>query len=68
MLLQLGECQVFFCIKETLKGFWFAFPYETLSRLYQLVQFVRCWQIFPELNSKRLHQSSGREKESRCLV
>ena len=34
----------------------------------QLVQFVKCWQIFLELNSKRLYQSSGKEKESRCLV
>ena len=38
-------------------------------RLFQLVQFVKCWQVFPELNSKRLYQSSGEEeKESRCLV
>ena len=29
-------------------------------------QFVKRWQIFPELNSKRLYQSSGKEKESRC--
>ena len=41
---------------------------QTLSRLFQLVQFVKCWQIFLELNSKRLYQSSGKEKESRCLV
>ena len=31
-------------------------------------QFVKRWQIFPELNSKRLYQSSGKEKESRCLA
>ena len=36
--------------------------------IFQLVQFVKCWQIFLELNSKRLYQSSGKEKESRCLV
>jgi len=30
--------------------------------------FVTCWQIFVELNSKELYQSSGKEKESRCLV
>ena len=36
--------------------------------IFHLVQFVKCWQIFPELNSKRLYQSSGKEKESRCLV
>ena len=31
-----------------------------------VVQFAKCWQIFLTLNSKRLYQSSGREKESRC--
>ena len=36
---------------------------QTLSRLFQLVQFVKCWQFFLELNSKRLYQSSGKEKE-----
>ena len=41
---------------------------QTVSRLFQLVQFVKCWQIFLELNSKRLYQSSGKEKESCCLV
>ena len=41
---------------------------QTVSRLFQLVQFVKCWQIFLELNSKRLHQSSGKENESRCLA
>ena len=41
---------------------------ETLSRLFHLVQFVKCWQIFLELNSLRLYRSSGKEKESRCLV
>ena len=41
---------------------------QTLSRLFQPVQFVKCWQIFLELNSKRLYQTSGKEKESRCLV
>ena len=39
---------------------------QTLSRLFQLVQFVKCWQIFLELNSKRLYQRSGKEKKSRC--
>ena len=39
---------------------------QTLSRLFQLVQFVKCWQIFLGLNSKRLDQRSGKEKESRC--
>ena len=36
--------------------------------IFHLVQFVKCWQFFLELNSKRLYQSSGKEKESRCLV
>ena len=41
-----------------------------LYRAYstELVQFVKCWQILPELNSKRLYQSSGKEKDSCCLV
>ena len=41
---------------------------STLSRLFQLVQFVKCWQIFLELNLKRLYWSSGKEKESCCPV
>ena len=41
---------------------------QTLSRLFHLVQFVKCWYILLELNSKRLYQSSGKEKQSRCLV
>ena len=40
---------------------------QTLSRLFYLVQFVKCWQFFLELNSKRLYRSSEKE-ESRCLV
>ena len=31
---------------------------QTLSRLIHLVQFVKCWKFFLELNSKRLFQSS----------
>ena len=41
---------------------------QTLSRFFHLVQFVKCWQFFLELNSKILYQSSGKEKETRCLV
>ena len=41
---------------------------QTLSHIFHLVQFIKCWQIFLELNSKRLYRSSGKEKESRCLV
>ena len=41
---------------------------QTLSRLFHLVQFVKCWQFVLELNSKGLYQSSGKEKESlRCV-
>ena len=45
----------------------FALP-QTLSRLFHLVSFVKCCQIFLELNSKGLYQSSGKEKESFFLV
>ena len=41
---------------------------QTLSRLFHLVQFVKCWHLFLEVNSKRLNRSLGKEKESRCLV
>ena len=41
---------------------------QTLSRLFHLVQFVKFWQMFLELNSKRLYQSSGKGKECRCFV
>ena len=43
-------------------------PLQTLSRLFHFVYFVKCWQMFLELNSKGLYQSSGKEKESCCLV
>ena len=45
----------------------FALP-QTLSRLFHLVQFVKCWQIFLDLNFKELYQSSRKEKESCCRV
>ena len=41
---------------------------QTLSRLFYLIQFVKSWNFFLALNSKRLYRSSGKEKESRCLV
>ena len=45
---------------------------QTLSLLFHLVQFVKCWHFFLKLNSKWLYRSSGKEKESRlsllCLV
>ena len=41
---------------------------HTLSRLFHLVQFTKCWEFSLELNSKRLYRSSGKGKESRCLV
>ena len=35
---------------------------QTLSRLFHFVYFVKCWQMFLELNSKGLrYQSSGKE-------
>ena len=40
----------------------FALP-QTLSHLFHLVYFIKCWQMFLELNSKRLYQSSGKEKK-----
>ena len=45
----------------------FALP-QTLSRLFHLVQFIKCWQFSLELDSERLYRSSGKEKECRCLV
>ena len=36
--------------------------------LFNLEQFIKCWQIFLELNSKGPYQSSGKENESCCLV
>ena len=41
---------------------------QSLSGMFHLVHFVKWWQIFLQLNSKGLYQSSGKEKESRCLV
>ena len=41
---------------------------QTLSRLFHVVQFVKCWHFFLQINSKRLYQSSGKEKECRRLV
>ena len=38
-------------------------PIQTLSRLFHLVYFVKCRQMFLELNSKGLYQSSGKEKK-----
>ena len=42
--------------------------FQTLPPLFHLIQFVKSWQFFLELNSKRLYRSSGKEKESPCLV
>jgi len=41
---------------------------QTLLRIFHLVQFVKCWRIFLELNFKGPYQSSEKEKESRWLV
>ena len=41
----------------------FALP-QTLSHLFQLVQFVKCWQIFLELNSKTASKFRKRKRKS----
>ena len=41
---------------------------QTSSRLFHLVQFVKCRRICLELDSKGLYQSSGKAKEGRCVV
>ena len=41
---------------------------QILSHLFHLVYCIKCWQLFLELNSKGLYQSSGKEKDSCCLV
>ena len=41
---------------------------QNLSRLFHLIQFVKSWQCFLWLNSARLYPSSGKGKESHCLV
>ena len=41
---------------------------QILSHLFQLVQLVKCWQILLEQNSKRLYQSSGKEKEIKVHI
>ena len=42
---------------------WIRAASRTLSRLFYLCQFVKCWQFFLELNSEKLYRSSGKEKE-----
>ena len=43
---------------------------QTFSRLFHLVQVVKCWNFVVELNSRRLLrvQENRDEKESSCLV
>ena len=36
---------------------------QSLSCLFHLVYFVKCWQMFLELNSKGRYQRSGKEKK-----
>ena len=43
-------------------------PHQTLSRLFHLVYFVKCWQMFLELNSKGVYQSSGKGKKAGAQV
>ena len=40
---------------------------QTLLRIFHFVQFVKCWQIFLELNFKGLYQSSEKESLGLCL-
>ena len=43
-------------------------PLQTLSHLFHLVYFVKCWQMFLELNSERAVSKFRKRKESCCLV
>ena len=43
-------------------------PLQTLSHLLYLIQFVKSWQFFLELNSNQQYRSSEKEEESCCLV
>ena len=36
---------------------------QTLSRLFHLAQFFKCWQIFPKFNSKRRMKVQEKEKK-----
>ena len=38
---------------------------QTLPRFFHLIHYVKCWWIF---GTKGLYQSSGKEKEGRCLL
>ena len=38
---------------------------SAVTHLFHLVQFVKYWQFFLKLNSKRLYQSSEKGKETR---
>ena len=40
---------------------------QTLSSLFYLLQFIKCWQFSLELNSKRLYRGSEKGKESRLV-
>ena len=41
---------------------------SNFSGLFHLVRFVKCWQIFLEVNSTDCFKSSGKERESRFIV
>ena len=41
--------------------------FKNATRAYSISFIVKCWQLFLELNFKGLYQSSGKDKESRCL-
>ena len=43
-------------------------PFQTLSRLFGIAQFVKCRRLFLELNSEGLYPRSNREeKNCRCM-
>ena len=39
---------------------------QTSSRLFHLVQLVKCWRICLEVDSNGMYQSSEKAKEGRC--
>ena len=40
----------------------------SFEHLFHVILFIKCWKIFPELNSKGLCQNLRKEKEGHCLV
>ena len=42
--------------------------FKNLSLLFHVVQFVKCWCIFLEMNCNRLYLCLRKELQNRCLV